>query len=624
MAYEELSLIGFINEFKNASTGPHPRKFCFVLGAGASITSGIKSGQELVNIWEKELVERNKSENEKWKNEIGISDKNRAQFYSQYYERRFFRHPEDGYNYLEKMMEQAKPSVGYVMLAHILTNTIHNVVITTNFDHLTEDTITYYENKIPLVVGHESLAHYITRQKQIVRPTIVKIHRDLLYDPKSKVTELQVLHDDWAKALIKIFEEYHPVFIGYAGNDRTLMDFLMMNKEKFQNNEWLCPYWTFYKSEEINEVVKSFLIHANGYCIRHDGFDKVMYLLGASVDYKIPDKKEFIKSAEKRYFDISDVIDSFSEEEKEMMKSNDNRQMGLFKEREKPNKQHQDTMEIDNENEQIEQIMKSAIRQVTEDSDLQRMYSESNMLAKEGNFEDAEKICKKLTEISPLNPRYHYGYANILFSLNRLEDAREEIIKALELDPNNSWYHYIFGEILREQQEIDGAKEELQRAVELAPDDAWYHYVLGDILRELKEFDDAKEELQKAVKLAPDDAWYHYVLGDILKERQEIESAKEKLQKAIELDPNDAWYHYSLGDILFEQEEFDKAKEEMQRAIELDPEDAWYHYSFGTILSKLKDFNGAIEELEKAVELDPDDGGIKYKLNEILNEMENR
>ena len=59
MSYKNLSLKGFINEIKEVSSGPHPRKFCFVLGAGASISSGIKSGQELVTIWDRELQERN-------------------------------------------------------------------------------------------------------------------------------------------------------------------------------------------------------------------------------------------------------------------------------------------------------------------------------------------------------------------------------------------------------------------------------------------------------------------------------------------------------------------------------------------------------------------------------------
>ena len=46
MSYEELSLSSFIKEIKDVTTGTHPRKFCFVLGAGASKTSGIKSGQD--------------------------------------------------------------------------------------------------------------------------------------------------------------------------------------------------------------------------------------------------------------------------------------------------------------------------------------------------------------------------------------------------------------------------------------------------------------------------------------------------------------------------------------------------------------------------------------------------
>ena len=133
-----------------------------MLEAGASKSSGIKSGQELVNIWEKDLIERNREMYLKWKAELGINDDNKYEFYSQYYEKRF-KKAVDGYNYLEKLMESAKPSIGYVMLSYILTHTKHNVVITTNFDHLIEDAVNYYEDTIPLVIGHESLAHYITK-----------------------------------------------------------------------------------------------------------------------------------------------------------------------------------------------------------------------------------------------------------------------------------------------------------------------------------------------------------------------------------------------------------------------------------------------------------------------------
>lgn len=238
MSYEEITLSGFMKEMKEVSSGPHSRKFCFVLGAGASKESGIKSGQELVDIWEEDLLERNKDSHQKWKKELGITGENKYEFYSQYYERRF-KKAIDGYNYLEKIMESAKPSLGYVMLSYILTHTKHNVVITTNFDHLLENAVNYYENTIPLVIGHESLAHYIT--KQITRPMIIKIHRDLLLDPKNRTTEINVLHESWKRALDTVFSEYYPIFIGYAGNDHSLMDYLTNSSDIFAEGKDVFP-----------------------------------------------------------------------------------------------------------------------------------------------------------------------------------------------------------------------------------------------------------------------------------------------------------------------------------------------------------------------------------------------
>ena len=82
MMYEELALKGFVDEMKEVSSGPHPRRFCFILGAGASRASGIKSGQELVRIWDKELSERNHKEHQRWKEKLGISEENQDSFYS--------------------------------------------------------------------------------------------------------------------------------------------------------------------------------------------------------------------------------------------------------------------------------------------------------------------------------------------------------------------------------------------------------------------------------------------------------------------------------------------------------------------------------------------------------------
>ena len=377
MSYEELSLKGFMYEMKEVSCGPHPRKFCFVLGAGASLSSGIKSGQELVTIWDTELQIRNEKSHKKWKEDLNITEENKYSFYSKFYERRFLRQPIDGYNYLEKLMEHARPSIGYVMLSYLLTETRHNVVVTTNFDHLTEDAVNYYEQKIPLVIGHESLAHYVS--KQISRPTIIKIHRDLLLDPKNRTDELEVLHDNWKRALGEVFSEYHPVFIGYAGNDNSLMNFLIENTEKFKKNEWLFPYWMIYKKDNAYDKVLSFLENAEGYLIKHNGFDEVMCFMGEAFDYKLPSKEAFLNDAEERFQMLSNSIDRFTEV--------------LFGGKEFEQGEH-----VEDKTEEGE--ISHVVEKITNQADQQRLYREAVVLHNNGNYKEAWDIEKQLVNLN--------------------------------------------------------------------------------------------------------------------------------------------------------------------------------------------------------------------------------
>lgn len=195
-------------------------------------------------------------------------------------------------------MENARPSAGYVMLAYLLASTPHNVVITTNFDHLAEDAVTYYARTIPRVIGHEDLAHWISAKD--TRPVIVKLHRDLLFGPKNRTSELEELHKNWKEALDILFGSYNPIFIGYAGNDRNLMNYLTENSEKFRDGTWCLPYWMLYKNDRLNEKSLEFLQKSGGYCIRHNGFDETLYMMGAEFDYRIPTEEDFLRDAKNR------------------------------------------------------------------------------------------------------------------------------------------------------------------------------------------------------------------------------------------------------------------------------------------------------------------------------------
>lgn len=283
------SLDSFIDELKNVTYGTYPRKFCFFLGAGASTTSGIPSGQDLVRQWDGYMKKDNPNGHLRWRAELGITDENMVSFYSDYYDRRFRDFPTDGYAEIERITAAGRPSAGYLLLAQLLTNSPHNVVITTNFDHLTEDAVTKFTGRLPLVIGHENLAEYVTGHPS--RPTVIKIHRDLLLEPKSATTALQTMDKQWAPALERIFSNYHPVFIGYAGNDKSVMDYLLANAGRFKT-DWKKPYWMFHGQEVKSPTVRQFLEESDGIRMFGCGFDEVMVRMGQALGYHLPNLGE--------------------------------------------------------------------------------------------------------------------------------------------------------------------------------------------------------------------------------------------------------------------------------------------------------------------------------------------
>lgn len=449
MSLDKMTQSGLIHEFEDVSSGAHSSKFCFVLGAGASKTSGIKTGQELVDIWDVELKDRDETSYISWKKKNGITESNKYNFYSQYYEERFKKRPMDGLNFLEKMMAKVYPNVGYVVLAHLLAKTVHNVVITTNFDHLLEDALNYYEKSLPMVIGHESLAHYIT--EPITRPTIIKIHRDLLFDPKNTTKDVDNLDEAWEKGLDIVFSEFHPIFIGYAGNDKSLMDYLIKNKEKFISHKWKFPYWTLYKSDNIpNGKVKDFLEESDGYYINCDGFDELMCLLGAKLGYQMPTEERFLKDTKIRYRKLWEAFDTIVKKSEQ--------------------KQLEDVLENDEKQETIRAAVQR-IRQLSFEQD----YNKVITLHNKGIYNNkSEKIARNLVENEPDNARSHDILSITLDKMGKYGEAIEEERKAIKLEPQNAGYHYSLGKILQKTGRNKDAAIEYEKASSLEPNNIRY------------------------------------------------------------------------------------------------------------------------------------------------------
>lgn len=289
MDAQRITTAGFLSEFLTRHRTMSDRPFCWVLGSGASLQSGIPTGDTLAMQWLKELHEREDFDNlplEKWATAAnlgitGFNFKRVASFYPFVYQRRFRDFKEQGYAFLEDVMAGAEPSYGYSVLAQILAKHQHKVAVTTNFDNLIADAISIYTNAFPLVCGHESLTGFI--RPNLKRPVIAKIHRDLLLNPKSEPEEIEKLPAEWEEALKVIFENNTPIVVGYGGNDGSLMGFLK-RIQPIKGGIFWCYRTGSEPDRKIHEIVGD---HA-GRLVPILGFDELMLQLGEKLQLPSP------------------------------------------------------------------------------------------------------------------------------------------------------------------------------------------------------------------------------------------------------------------------------------------------------------------------------------------------
>ncbi|MDP2719796.1 MAG: hypothetical protein Q8P44_08235, partial [Dehalococcoidia bacterium] len=277
----EWSVEGFIDEFFKINSQMLDRSFLFILGSGASISSGIPGAAALADRWLKELYDLEGGSGqpiEVWAAGILHSTdfqmENIAEFYPVIFESRFRNDPERGYADLENVMSQARPNVGYSVLAQILAKTRHKVLLTTNFDNLVEQSLFQYSDTFPLVCGHESLAGFA--RPKLRRPLVAKIHRDLLLEPQNAPAQISQLDPKWRTVLGKLLKEYCPLVIGYGGNDGSLMGFL----ENLLPGEIQTRLsWCYHRGSQPSKRIKDLVSKHDGRLIPILGFDEFMIQL---------------------------------------------------------------------------------------------------------------------------------------------------------------------------------------------------------------------------------------------------------------------------------------------------------------------------------------------------------
>ena len=286
----------FAGKLKNIVETDTDSRFAFFIGAGCSVTSGIPTAGGLTKLWLDRLLDTNKIKKKKdiraWinKNFENYDEDNPALSYGAVMEELFPR-PMGRQREIERLVEGKDPSDGYAMLAQLITHERFgrqfNVVLTTNFDDLLNDALYLYPNKKALVIVHETLAHFV--RVSTLKPLIVKLHGDARLDPKNLDIETSKISRKIAKKSKDLLADVGLVFIGYGGNDKSIVKLLNELDDSALPGE---IFWI--NTKKPGPDLTDWLEKKKATWVHHRSFDTLMEMI--SKEFKIkPIKTRFAK-----------------------------------------------------------------------------------------------------------------------------------------------------------------------------------------------------------------------------------------------------------------------------------------------------------------------------------------
>ncbi|REJ81703.1 MAG: hypothetical protein DWQ39_08420 [Bacteroidetes bacterium] len=264
----------------------------FLLGAGASISSGIQSAADCIWEWKRNIfITQNpnlskeyseyKSDSvrrsiQKWLDAEGCYPlENSTEEYS-YYALKTFPIDDTRRKYFENICKGKEPFIGYKILALLAKYGMVRSVFSTNFDGLVEKSA-HQMGLTPIAISLDT-AERIHRPVNNQELMSVALHGDFKYGPlKNTSTELDTQHETFVEAIERHLYDKHLIVCGYSGRDISLMKAL---KKAYAKPGGGMLFWCGYgddPSPQVQELLNSLSQSGrHGYYIGTDGFDQLM------------------------------------------------------------------------------------------------------------------------------------------------------------------------------------------------------------------------------------------------------------------------------------------------------------------------------------------------------------
>lgn len=215
------------------------KRFALFVGAGISVNSGIPSSSGVIQYLRTRYPEKfqmNHSYNYSEAFNIALPGKE---------------HKADRRQLIEKLCAGKLFSEEHRLIAQLVEHRKFQIVLSTNFDHLTEIALTAYCSLQPKIYLFN--ADIVPRQYPGKFPKLLKLHGDFLFDDLANLdTEMKHrLNENMHEKIFNCLQNSGLIVLGYGGNDKTIMTMLekaAQTPEGMKHGLW----WVIHNEKERN------------------------------------------------------------------------------------------------------------------------------------------------------------------------------------------------------------------------------------------------------------------------------------------------------------------------------------------------------------------------------------
>lgn len=255
------------------STRAHHPNFALFLGAGASLTSGVKTSRQMIKDWRCKYFEMygkpGDNGDEFLRRQHWFET---AEEYSVLFEA-LYDQPSQRREFIESCVSGARPSWGYIYLVNLIAQGVFNTVFTTNFDDLLNEACYLFSSKLrPIVCAHDSSIRSVRITSK--RPKIIKLHGDFLFDNiKNTLSEVESLENNMKEKFKQYATEFGLIVVGYSGSDRSIMDTLNTLLRQ-DNNFPHGVYWCVREGSTLSRHTDVLTRYPKFHVVEIGGFDE--------------------------------------------------------------------------------------------------------------------------------------------------------------------------------------------------------------------------------------------------------------------------------------------------------------------------------------------------------------